>query len=117
AVGPRFSFQDVQLTASVVDVDLTRMGQARTTSIRPALAHIPGSHVRVDFEWPEVEPESPSLELAPWETGPHLQEEEFLRAEALGLFDYARKSRSQGFVVSLSGGADSAACACLVAKM
>jgi NAD+ synthase (glutamine-hydrolysing) len=36
---------------------------------------------------------------------------------ALGLFDYMRKSRSRGFVVSLSGGADSAAVACLVGVM
>src|SRR5690606_12160917 len=31
----------------------------------------------------------------------------------LGLFDYMRKSRSKGFVVSLSGGADSTAVAAL----
>jgi len=36
---------------------------------------------------------------------------------ALALFDYARKSRSRGFVVSLSGGADSAAVSCLCAKV
>ncbi len=35
----------------------------------------------------------------------------------LALFDYLRKSRSHCFVVSLSGGADSAACACLVHLM
>ncbi|MEN8248049.1 MAG: NAD(+) synthase [Bacteroidota bacterium] len=36
--------------------------------------------------------------------------EQFLAATSLGLFDYLRKSRSNGFVVSLSGGADSATC-------
>jgi NAD+ synthase (glutamine-hydrolysing) len=50
-----------------------------------------------------------------WERGTHVKEEEFARAVALGLFDYARKSRSRGFVVSASGGADSSAVACLVA--
>jgi NAD+ synthase (glutamine-hydrolysing) len=35
----------------------------------------------------------------------------------LALFDYLIKSRSRGFVVSLSGGADSAAVACLCAMM
>src|SRR5262249_32202755 len=44
-----------------------------------------------------------------------VREEEFARAVALGLWDYLRKSRAQGYVVSLSGGADSAACAVLVA--
>ena len=35
----------------------------------------------------------------------------------MGLFDYLRKSRSHGFVVSISGGADSSAVACLVSLM
>ncbi len=43
--------------------------------------------------------------------------EELTRALTLGLFDYLRKSRSQGFVLSLSGGADSATCAVMVAEM
>jgi NAD+ synthase (glutamine-hydrolysing) len=41
----------------------------------------------------------------------------FARAESLALFDYLRKSRSKGFVLSLSGGADSSTCALLVAEM
>ena len=40
--------------------------------------------------------------------------EEFTNAAILGLYDYMRKSRSRGFAISLSGGADSAACAVLV---
>ncbi len=43
--------------------------------------------------------------------------EEFGRAAALALFDYLRKSKAKGFVLSLSGGADSACCAVLVAEM
>ncbi|MCB1170542.1 MAG: hypothetical protein KDK25_09425, partial [Leptospiraceae bacterium] len=42
---------------------------------------------------------------------------EFLYATTLALFDYLRKSRSRGFAISLSGGADSAACAVLVERM
>jgi NAD+ synthase (glutamine-hydrolysing) len=45
------------------------------------------------------------------------KEEEFPAAAALALYDYLRKSRSNGFVLSLSGGADSATCAVLVAEM
>ena len=52
-----------------------------------------------------------------WEIGPHLKEEEFTRAIALGLLDYLRKSRSRGFVVSISGGADSAGVSCLVGAL
>jgi NAD+ synthase (glutamine-hydrolysing) len=43
--------------------------------------------------------------------------EEFAQAVSLGLFDYLRKSRARGFALSLSGGADSALCAVLVAEM
>jgi NAD+ synthase (glutamine-hydrolysing) len=43
--------------------------------------------------------------------------EELTRAVSLGLYDYLRKSRAAGFVLSLSGGADSATCAILVAEM
>lgn len=45
------------------------------------------------------------------------KEWEFAQASALGLFDYLRKSKSQGFVLSLSGGADSSTIAILVAEM
>ena len=45
------------------------------------------------------------------------KEHEFAQAAALALFDYLRKSRSQGFVLSLSGGADSSSIAVLVREM
>ncbi|RED96649.1 NAD(+) synthase [Marinoscillum furvescens] len=41
--------------------------------------------------------------------------EEFGQAASLALFDYLRKSRAKGFVLSLSGGADSSSIATLVA--
>lgn len=43
--------------------------------------------------------------------------ESFEQASSLALYDYLRKSKSRGFVLSLSGGADSACCAVLVASM
>lgn len=48
---------------------------------------------------------------------PQDKETEFVQATSLALFDYMRKSRSHGFVLSLSGGADSGACAILVSEM
>jgi NAD+ synthase (glutamine-hydrolysing) len=41
----------------------------------------------------------------------------FTQAQSLALFDYMRKSHSKGFVLSLSGGADSSTCAVLVSEM
>lgn len=43
--------------------------------------------------------------------------EELARAIALGLYDYLRKSKANGFVLSLSGGADSSMCAIAVTEM
>ncbi|MCP4457098.1 MAG: NAD(+) synthase [Cytophagales bacterium] len=45
------------------------------------------------------------------------KEEEFPQAVGLALFDYLRKSGSDGFVLSLSGGADSSTIAVLIAEM
>jgi NAD+ synthase (glutamine-hydrolysing) len=43
--------------------------------------------------------------------------EEVVKATSLALYDYLRKSKSKGYVLSLSGGADSSMCAVLVAEM
>jgi len=116
ASGPRFSFADFKLTNAVIDVDATRMSQARTSSFKPDLAGDNKLRISAPFNWPQVGPDQKAKSIAAltWEASPNLKEEEFLRAEALALFDYLRKSHSQGFVVSLSGGADSAAVTCLV---
>ena len=43
--------------------------------------------------------------------------EEFTQSVSLALYNYLLKSKAKGFVLSLSGGADSACCAVLVAEM
>jgi NAD+ synthase (glutamine-hydrolysing) len=114
ARGRRFSFQDVELATAVVDVDANRREQVRRGSHRPrhdAEALV----VEHPFVWPARRPELPAAIERSWEDGASVREEEFARAVALGLWDYLRKSRAQGYAVSLSGGADSAACAVLVA--
>jgi NAD+ synthase (glutamine-hydrolysing) len=113
ARGRRFSFHDVELTCAVVDIDTNRREQARRGSHRPrhdAEAQV----IEHAFAWPARKPGPPSPPPRTWEDESSVREEEFARAVALGLWDYLRKSRAQGYVVSLSGGADSAACAVLV---
>lgn len=66
--------------------------------------------VDVDFENPANTLTTPTADTKE-------QNEELTKAVALGLFDYLRKSKAKGFVLSLSGGADSASCAILVVEM
>jgi NAD+ synthase (glutamine-hydrolysing) len=141
ARGPRFSFADWVLTTAVVDVTATR--RARTAFFEADHANSADDHtVSADFNWPSDDnAEKPVTYNAgnaadvdssndrgsqtaatvpghpAWETGPHQKEEEFARAVPLALFDYLRKSHARGFVVSLSGGADSSAVAVMIHLM
>jgi NAD+ synthase (glutamine-hydrolysing) len=117
AAGPRLGFGDWHLTSAVVDVEATRMAQARTASFDPDIDEPRDAWVRAPFAWPAEVARPPGEGVPAWETSSTLKEEEFTRAVTLALFDYLRKSRSSGFVVSLSGGADSAAVSCLVTLM
>ncbi len=111
----RFSFHDSQLLSAILDPFAGRVAKAKLASHRPVLpACNDNGVVKTNFAWPVVSADF----NAPISAAPHLsKEEEFTRAVALGLFDYLRKTRSSGFVVSLSGGCDSAAVACLVRLM
>ncbi len=119
AVGKRFSYHNHLLTSAVVDIEHTRMKQSRTCSFKPEITGKQDPRcVQVDFKFPERLPEPATpITLEPWETGLRVKEEEFSRVIPLGLFDYLRKSMSNGFMLSLSGGADSTAVACQVKLM
>ncbi len=121
ASGPRFSFADFELSTAVVDVSDLRQNRTRWLHAGRVGEADPG-RIAASMAWPEVptgQPATPPLESASgpgdaiWETAGHRKEEELARAVALALFDYLRKSRANGFVVSLSGGVDSAAVATL----
>ena len=64
----------------------------------------------IDFDDPSKSESSPI-------TDGKEKNEELARATSLALYDYLRKSKAKGFVLSLSGGADSSMCAVLVAEM
>ncbi len=122
AAGPRLSFADHILTTAVVDIDASRRARGQSfDSLRDGNAG--GATVECGVELTEADgAPTPALPggvnaAGEWEMSAQHKCEEFTRAEALGLFDYVRKSGSKGFVVSLSGGADSAAVAVLVRTM
>ena len=115
AIGPRFSFAEVGLVTGVVDVDGLRLSRARTVSFHTDPADDADGTLAAGLAWPAADPPAPVAARAAWEEGPDPKFEELSRAVGLGLFDYLRKSWSRGWVVSLSGGADSAAVATLCA--
>ncbi len=121
AEGRRFSFQEVTLALKSVDIERNRLYQARTASRRVEIEGHP--EIELPFNWPalsNVAESSSSRTRATQDSQPvppMSKEEEFTRAMALAYFDYMRKSWSNGFVVSLSGGADSAAVSCFAKIM
>jgi NAD+ synthase (glutamine-hydrolysing) len=117
AQAPRLTFADSVLTTAVVDVEASRTEQVRTTSFQADSTDPGVKRIVVDFEFPTATMERTEPSAPKWEESGHHKEEEFMRALTLGLFDYLRKSHSRGFVLSISGGADSAAAACLVSLM
>jgi len=114
ATGPRFEFQDVDVVVADVDIDLTRTQRASvhsmdtdvTDDVHERIAKIPGVLRIPESVWQQAVLKTPTQE-----------NDEFTKAVSLALFDYLRKSRSKGFVVSMSGGADSSATACLIRCM
>ena len=115
AEGRRFSFRDFVVTAATIDLNRTRLHRARQVSHRPLVGEAAELTVTSAFSPAWKGPVTTAFSQA--NHSADLKEEEFTRIMALGLFDYLRKSRSGGFVVSLSGGADSAATAVLVKLM
>ena len=117
AQGSRLGFQEWEITTATIDIVAARMAHARISSFHPALTDHMGL-VSIKHTWP-VTPicVRKPLTIAAWENSTSLKAEEFTRAETLALFDYLRKSRSRGFVVSLSGGCDSAAVVSLIGLM
>ncbi|GBF49586.1 putative glutamine-dependent NAD(+) synthetase [Leptospira ryugenii] len=116
--GERFSFREHSVLNFVTSLSEIRGGQAREKR-----SHT-DSFVRESIpvlnlgEWnkPKVKDfrNQTTSEILADELSPF---EEFTRAVSLGLFDYLRKSKTKGYTLSLSGGADSAACAILVDSM
>ncbi|MEH0156139.1 NAD(+) synthase [Limibacter armeniacum] len=114
AISERLTFHDYKVTSAVVDVDLGRLEKFQSSSFEH-ITKESGHHICIkDYKFPEAKLEAYERDEASWEFSETLQEEEFARAEVLGLFDYMRKSYSKGFVVSLSGGADSSAIVSLI---
>jgi NAD+ synthase (glutamine-hydrolysing) len=123
ASGKRLSYKDVMVTSATLEIEKIRMSQSRIVSFQSDLKDDQLVVRFNNFSYPlvkletELENAKPNLNHEKWEFSENRKEEEFTRAVTLGLYDYLRKSYSKGFVVSLSGGADSGTVAALIYLM
>ncbi|TGN01832.1 NAD(+) synthase [Leptospira yasudae] len=121
AESERLFFGDFNLCSSEIDFDASRADRAK--NFRPSGNRFgqkksnEENKIYLGIEFPKRIPKvnQPIPEL------PITKEEEsyrdFTRAVALGLFDYLIQSKTKGYTLSLSGGADSSTCALLVTAM
>jgi len=92
------------------DILFARHGKIVQRNPRLSLNPFVIQSCEIDFNDQTVGTHNPNADIVE-------KNEEFTQATTLALFDYLRKSKSKGFVLSLSGGADSACCAVIVAEM
>lgn len=114
ARGPFLNMKKVNLTTAIVDLSKTTTKAISTASFTPNLEAFRSSLINCSGAFSVIEDELPTKPIEP---KLFTKYEEFSLAITLGLLDYLEKSHSKGFVISLSGGADSAACALLVENM
>lgn len=104
--GPRLKLTDVELTTAVIDTERTRVSKLSSASFSPEFQGTIISCFKLSNCWEALSQKAQPETLSEFE--------EFEAAVPLGLWDYLLKSHSKGFVISLSGGADSTVCAYLV---
>ncbi len=95
----------------VYDGDIIMAQQGKLLKRHPRLSFHPYRLQTIEINFDEVG------NMANMEREKENKNEEFAQAVSLALFDYLRKSKAKGFVLSLSGGADSSTCAVLVSEM
>lgn len=104
----RLSFKECATYNAVVDLDENRNN--RIISSETILTEDLNRIVDNEFSFRPVEDPA----VAACETDTEIEEYVICRAVALGLWDFMRKTKTGGFALSLSGGADSALCACMI---
>lgn len=92
------------------DIFIAQRGELLQRNIKLSFQQVNLSYASVNFE-------DPAKSFSELKNDTNNLNEEFTSAVSLALFDYLRKSSSKGFVLSLSGGADSSTCAVLVSEM
>lgn len=114
----RFPLNDGSLLVRDIDLDLARVSKLKNRSVLDNSLTAADDRTVSGAALQKLAADAPRIfehcqgvkeDLYP------TREMEFMQAEKIGLFDYLRKSNSQGFMISLSGGCDSSVIATLCA--
>ena len=110
AEAERLKFEEVTLLKATVDLHANRAQRLISSQIQSDMS--PDDVV----VYREILPTTVSYDITPVsELSETMNEHEaVLRTAALGMWDWMKKTTTAGYAISLSGGADSALCACLV---
>jgi NAD+ synthase (glutamine-hydrolysing) len=119
AQGAQFSVAEVEVVVATVDLDAVVSYRGAVSSLREQAADAPAVPlVRVPFRLCAARAEVPRLFLTPAVEPVYLEpEEEIARGPACWLWDYLRRSGAAGYLLPLSGGADSSSVAAIVGCM
>jgi len=116
AQGGQFSLRDVEVVTAAVDLDAVVSHRNAVSSLRDHAAGTAALPI-VDVDVCLCDPtglQAPTPRMAP---RLHTPEEEISLGPACWLWDYLRRSGAAGFLLPLSGGADSASVAAIVGSM
>lgn len=118
AQGSQFSLQDVEVLTACVDLDAVTSYRGAISSLREQASQqgtLPC--INVDMQLCEHHDSFGSFPSLPIEVKYHVPEEEIALGPACWLWDYLRRSGATGFLLPLSGGADSSSVAAIVGCM
>ncbi|CAM6096271.1 unnamed protein product [Calypogeia fissa] len=118
AQGSQFSLQDVEVLVATVDLDTVMNYRGAVSSLREQAshqAHIP--YVSVLFRLSQSSNEFKDFPTLPVQIRYHAPQEEIALGPACWLWDYLRRSGAIGYLLPLSGGADSSSVAAIVGSM
>ncbi|MCB1158985.1 MAG: NAD(+) synthase, partial [Leptospiraceae bacterium] len=105
--GKRYHMSDYEILNTVVDIDLNHHNRSRYFRDSYYDKTKPIRIIQLEYELEDTQ-EDLNRPIAVQDEDPF---EAFSEVVSLGLFDYMRKTKTKGYTLSLSGGADSAACA------
>uniref|UniRef100_A0ACD5Z8E5 Uncharacterized protein n=1 Tax=Avena sativa TaxID=4498 RepID=A0ACD5Z8E5_AVESA len=117
AQGSQFSLKDVEVLDALIDLDAVSSYRACVSSFREQASHVTKVPcVKVQYKLCQTF-RNGMIPTDPIEIMYHCPEEEIAFGPSCWLWDYLRRSRASGFLLPLSGGADSSSVAAIVGCM